>query len=58
MENSSMQLAPSPSSSNAASDSSGLPDWMDALTWTKVNALEELDGFGQLASDISAASKR
>jgi hypothetical protein len=58
MDNSSSQLAPSASSSNAASTSSGLPDWMDSSTWAKVNALVELDGFGQLASDISAASKR
>lgn len=58
MDNSSSQLTPSASSSNAAAASSGLPDWMDSSTWAKVNSLTELEGFGQLASDISAASKR
>ena len=58
MDNASSQLTPSASSSNAAAASSGLPDWMDSSTWAKVNSLTELEGFGQLSSDISAASKR
>jgi hypothetical protein len=58
MDNTSLQLTPSASSGNAAAASSELPDWMDSSTWGKVNSLTELDGFGQLASDISAASKR
>jgi hypothetical protein len=57
MDNSSTPLTPSASSSNAPA-SSGLPDWMDSSTWAKINALAELEGFTQLASDISAASKR
>lgn len=57
-ESASLQLAPSASASNAPAAAGGLPDWMDTSTWSKVNALTELEGFGQLSSDISAASKR
>ncbi len=56
MDNSNLQLANS--NANAAPAASGAPDWMDNTVWSKINGLSELEGFGQLPSDISAASKR
>lgn len=59
MDTATITLTPSASSSGTAAPmSSGLPDWMDSTVWAKINALAELEGFGQLPTDISAASKR